>query len=166
MSAARLLLLVLLAGPARTLAAKSSYAELIEEELLGLSELEKNARTYLRKVEQRVGRKLTRQEVRKAYGEKIPVFDELDKSHDGKEKIQAIRDWVRSVAPTMSDGSVQYDAHGPMHLVLQSASKIIGRDHLDENHPHKEAKDIVLGIRDFTRAIIQYFDDREVKEEL
>ena len=164
------LLLLLLAGPACTLAAKSSYAELIEEEEQGLSELEKNARSYLRKVEHRAGRKLTRQEVRKAYADKIKVFDDLDKSHDAKEKVQAVRDWVRSVAPIMSSGDdvvgTKFDSFGPMHLVLQAASKIVGRDHVDENHPYKEAKEIIVGIRDFTRAIIQYFNDREIKDEL
>ena len=163
------LLVLLSTGTAFTHASKSSYAELIEEDQQGLSQLEKNARTFVRNVEHRIGRKLTEEEMRNGYASKIEVFRALEKKHDGKELVQAIRDWVRSVTPMMNQdsGGIKYDTHGPLHLVLQAASEIVGRDHADDNHPYREAKQIVVGMREFTQEIVKYYRHRErSKDEL
>ena len=58
-------LLLLAVGPAYV--AASSYAELLEEDQLGLSTLEKNARAFLRFVESKAGRRLTQEEIRNAW---------------------------------------------------------------------------------------------------
>lgn len=107
---------------------KSSYAELFEEDQLGLTTMVKNARAFLRNQESRAGRRLTEDEMRKAYASQIATYRALESSTEPQEQVQAIRNWVRAVAPVLAveeiDG-IRYDIHGPLHLVLQKASEIL-----------------------------------------
>ena len=147
-------------------AAESSYKELFDEDNAGLTTLEKNARTFLRYVEHRNGRKITEQEMRKGYADRIALFRTLE-DETGINQIPAIREWVKAVAPAMTDveghhvGGIRYDTHGPLHLVMEKASEFLGREHDPDEHPYRAAKEIVAGIRKFTEAIVKYFRHRE-----
>ena len=165
-----LLLFVLCASHVRA-QAKSSYAELIEEDKLDLSIMEKNARTFLRFVEHRGGRKITQDEMRDSYAANVGQLRELEQKVTGdfgQEQVQAIRNWVKAVAPAIDEAAspgLRYDTHGPLHLVLQKASSLLGREHNDVDHPYREAKKIVGDIRRFTEAIVKYFREREADEQ-
>ena len=164
--APRLLVLLLLAvGPAYV--AASSYAELLEEDQLGLTTLEKNARAFLRYVELRAGRQLTQEEMRNAYAEKVKTYRAME-SETSVTQIDAIRHWVKAVAPALSEteSTTQLETHGPLHLVLKKASELLGREHDADSHPYKEAKEIIVSMRQFTEKIILYYRSRNRKEEL
>ena len=91
-------LLLLAVGPAYV--AASSYAELLEEDQLGLTSLEKNARAFLRFVESKAGRQLTQEEIRNAYAEKVKMYRAIE-SEEPLTQIEAIRHWVKAVAPAL-----------------------------------------------------------------
>lgn len=164
-----LLLLLALSCSSASFAAKSSYAELIEEDRLGLSAVEKNARTFLRQIEVRGGRPLTQEEMRKAYANRVSTLRGLE-TESAMKQIEVIRQWVRQVGPVLSEADGRsHPVQGPLHLVLQTASDIVGHDRIDKEHPHREAKKIVVGMRRFTEAIVKYFNARAsetLKEEL
>ena len=155
-------------------AQKSSYAELFEEDRNELSTLEKNARTFLRWMEHRGGRRITEEEMRKNYASQIGVYRDLEKKVDeeaGQVQVEAIRHWVRAVAPALDEGAagspgLRYDTHGPLHLVMQKASTLLGREHSDDAHPYRESKKIVAEMRRFTEAIVKYYRERDNKQEL
>lgn len=151
-------------------ASQSSYAELIQEDNLGLSTLEKNARAFLREIERRGDRRLTQEEMRSAYASRVDKLRALEKE-TGQPQVSAIRDWVKAVSPILNDvhgPTARYDVHGPLHKVLESASLMLGREYDSKNHPFKEAKVIVPEVRKFTEAIVRYWNSRkpEAKEEL
>ena len=158
-------LLLLAVGPAYV--AASSYAELLEEDQLGLSTLEKNARAFLRFVESKAGRRLTQEEIRNAYAEKVKMYFAIE-SEEPLTQIEAIRHWVKAVAPGLSEGEYAKadETHGPLHLVLNKASELLGREHDADSHPYKEAKEIIVSMRQFTEKIILYYRSRNRKEEL
>ena len=157
----RTLLLVLALHGA---AAKSSYAELLEEDQQGLTTLEKNARQFLRQVELRAQRALTREEIRTAYSSRVVTLRELENA-DPQKQITVIREWVKNVGPIMReadhDSHAMTDTHGPLHIVMQSASKLLGYDYTAEEHPYRMAKKLVPEMRRFTEAIIGYHRSRE-----
>ena len=146
-------------------AAQSSYEELLAEDQAGLTVLQKNARMFLRFVEQRKGAhtKLTEEQMRDIFESRIKRYRDLEQE-DGQVQVDAIRAWVRSVAPGFSEKTLDgmtNNMQGPLHLVMRKASEFLGRDHIDDDHPYLEAKKIVVGMRDFTQEIVSYYRERE-----
>ena len=141
----------------QTAHAKSSYAELIEEDIAGITVLEKNARTFLRQIEHRLERRLTQEEMRSRYASRIDMLRKLEKQ-PGKEQVNAIREWVKAVVPVMNEIGIysgRLEEHGPLHIVMHSANELLGREHAEEDHPYVVAKAIIPDIRRFTEAIIR-----------
>ena len=111
--------------------------------------------------------------MRAAYAQRIETYRNLEQKV-GPEQVQAIRDWVRAVAPILSEdeiGGIHHNIHGPLHLVLKTASELLGRaeEHNDEAHAFQEAKKIIVEIRKFTQEIVKYYRSREregTKDEL
>ena len=145
-----------------------SYSEILEEDALGLSSLEKNAAHFLRALEHKGGRPMTQDEMRQTFATKIPELTELINA-PGDKKLAAIREWVRGVAPIYYD-DMGFSTHKPLHMVLEKACEILALEPYKDGteHPQIKAKEIVPQMRTFTRAVIHAFNRRNGngKEEL
>lgn len=133
-------------------APKSSYAVLLEEDALDLSQRHRNAASFIRSLEERGHRRLTQKEVRAVFAKRIEKMREMEKAPT-TEQISVIRSWVKQVGPVLEDGSTTPSV-GPLHLVLQRACEILDLECDDKTHPHMTARQITPAIRDFTQAIV------------
>ena len=152
-----------------SLAAAGSYEEVLEEDAADVTVIEKNAAAFVRELEHSTGgKKLTQHQVHnEVYGHRLDHIREVEAGHDGQAKIAMMRSWVKMVAPVLGIGDT-HSQEGPLHLVLDTASEILGIPHEAGTHAHVQAKEVIIGLRLFTEAIIDYYDKRgyDGKDEL
>ena len=67
-------------------------------------------------------------------------------------KIDLVRNFVKSVGPVLGKQGHEVDA--PLHLVMERANDLLGRDQDPKEHPHREAIAIVRSMATFYETVI------------
>ena len=107
-----------------------------------------NARTFLSKLEDKIGRRLANKEYQ-GYDD----FAQTLKQHGGPDQIMDLRVFVKMIGPVLLD-KPEYAVDGPLHEVLLRAEEILGveGDPDQDKHPHRKGMEL-------TRAIKVFFDE-------
>ena len=126
--------------------------------------LRANARRYLRGLEARQGRELSREQMREHYEEQNGRLERLNEK--GPEQIRAIRSFVKAVGPVI--GKVEWAHDGPLHEVLLRADELLGLVTSQEQdlHPFLKGGIIMEAIKEFNRAVLSIHADDIHKDEL
>ena len=116
-----------------------------------------NAHQYLENLEEKHGRRMTHAEVKKDFRKLIDKLyasgnDPKDEHYPPVRKIDLVRNFVKSVGPVLGKQGHEVDA--PLHLVMERANDLLGRDHDPKEHPHREAIAIVRSMATFYETVI------------
>lgn len=134
----------------------SSYAELIEEDRLDLTPLQKAGAAYLRALERQRGGGLSAKDMGGIRSFIQKVRDMV--SQPAQEQIPTIRIWVKQVAAVLDselEPASRTPSEGPLHKVLDRACAILEMECDNDHHPYVTVqKKITPAIADFTQAVV------------